>query len=88
MKHRAGRKSSPLDHIRPERWTSAFTTELLRMLWILEDTLEGYEQQRGLFNQIVEGECFFASDFPEPAGATRKAPRRASRSRGQIALDS
>ena len=29
MKKGAGRKSSPLDHIRPERWTSQFTTELL-----------------------------------------------------------
>ena len=29
MRERAGRKSSPLDYLRPERWTSVFTTELL-----------------------------------------------------------
>ena len=29
MRKGAGKKSSPLDDIRPERWTSRFTTELL-----------------------------------------------------------
>ena len=32
MKKGAGRKSSPLDDIRPERWTGQFTTELLELL--------------------------------------------------------
>ena len=36
MKNGAGRKSSPLDDIRPAGWTSAFTTELLELLWVLE----------------------------------------------------
>ncbi len=38
MKKPKGKKSSPLDDIRPERWTGDFTTELLELLWILEAT--------------------------------------------------
>lgn len=48
------RKSSPLDDIRPERWTSEFTTELLHVLWILEATLGTYPAQRDLLERIVE----------------------------------
>ena len=39
MKKGAAKKSSPLDDIRPTRWTSQFTTELLELLWVLEATL-------------------------------------------------
>ena len=38
MKKRKGRKSSPLDDIRPTRWTQ--TDEVLRLLAILEHTIE------------------------------------------------
>jgi hypothetical protein len=36
MKKRAGKKSSPLDDIRPERWTPRMTDELLEMLWVVQ----------------------------------------------------
>jgi len=49
------RRSSPLDDIRPERWTAEFTSELLRVLWILESTIETYPAQRDLLDRIVEG---------------------------------
>jgi len=49
------RKSSPLDDIRPERWTADFTGELLRVLWILEATIETYQAQRNLLERIIEG---------------------------------
>ena len=48
MKKGAGRKSSLLDHIRPARWTSQFTTELLELLWVLEATVAGYPEQERL----------------------------------------
>ena len=32
MRDGAGRKSSPLDDIRPQRWTAQFTRELLELL--------------------------------------------------------
>ena len=49
------RKSSPLDDIRPERWTAEFTGELLNVLWILEATIETYPVQRDLLERIIEG---------------------------------
>jgi hypothetical protein len=49
------RKSSPLDDIRPERWTADFTGELLNVLWILEATIAIYPAQRDLLKCIVEG---------------------------------
>jgi hypothetical protein len=50
------RRSSPLDDIRPERWTAEFTTELLHVLWILEATIETYPLQTNLLDRIVEGD--------------------------------
>lgn len=49
------RRSSPLDEIRPERWTAEFTSELLNVLWILEATMTMYPAQRDLLRRIVEG---------------------------------
>ncbi len=66
MKTGAGKKSSPLDNIRPESWTSQFTTELLELLWILEETVNGYPAQEMLLDAIVEGDCFKANEFPIP----------------------
>ncbi|CAN5843558.1 DNA methyltransferase [soil metagenome] len=40
MKEPAGRSSSPLDEIRPGRWTGEMTMELLELLWVLEATVE------------------------------------------------
>jgi hypothetical protein len=53
MKSPKGRKSSPLDDIHPERWTSEFTTELLELLWILEATLAEYPRQARLLEAVV-----------------------------------
>ena len=39
MKRRSGKKSSPLDEIRPEHWTPKMSEELLELLWVLEATL-------------------------------------------------
>jgi hypothetical protein len=35
MKKRAGKKSSPLDEIRPDHWTARMSDELLELLWVL-----------------------------------------------------
>ena len=75
MKRGAGKKSSPLDDIRPERWTSQFTTELLEMLWILEATLAGYPEQASLLDAVVEGECFKAAELPAVPEQLRGPPR-------------
>src|SRR5450830_46783 len=74
MKKGAGKKSSPLDDIRPQHWTSQFTTELLELLWVLEATLEVYPEQAELLESVVEGPCFSASELPSVPDAARKPP--------------
>jgi hypothetical protein len=54
MKRPRGRRSSPLDEIRPEKWTGQFTTELLELLWVLEATLAEYPRQAELLAAIVK----------------------------------
>lgn len=74
MKKGAGKKSSPLDDIRPERWSSQFTTELLELLWVLEATVEGYTEQAKLLEAVLEGECLHADELPEVPDEMRKPP--------------
>jgi hypothetical protein len=74
MKKGAGKKSSPLDDIRPERWTSQSTTELLELLWVLEATLESYPEQSKLLETILAGLCFRVDDLPPVPEEARKPP--------------
>ena len=74
MKDGGGKKSSPLDAIRPERWTPGFTTELLELLWVLEATLASSPEQERLLDAVTRGPCFQADELsPVPAGM-RKPP--------------
>ncbi len=76
MKNGGGKKSSPLDDIHPECWTSQFTTELLELLWVLEVTVASYPEQAKLLEAITEGDCFTADEMPSVPHYTRKAPSR------------
>jgi hypothetical protein len=73
-------KSPSLDDIRPERWTSQFTTELLELLWVLEATVEGYPEQTDLLDAVIAGPCFRAAELPAVPDDARKppVPRRVS----------
>jgi len=73
MKNRKGRKSSPLDNIRPTRWTQ--TSELLLVLSIIEHTIEVTPKAAALLAQIVNGPLIQAADLPTPTPANRKPPR-------------
>ncbi len=75
MKKGAGRKSSPLDDIRPERWTSQFTTELLELLWVLEATIKSYPEQARLLEAVVASDCFRADEMPPVPAEMRKPPK-------------
>ncbi len=66
-----GKKSSPLDDIRPERWT--FTTELLQLLAIIEQTVLLTPVAADLIARVVAGPLILAADLPEPTEAERKA---------------
>jgi len=72
MKKGAGKKSSPLDDIRPALWTSQFTTELLELLLVLEATVEGYPEQARLLDIIIAGPCFRADELPSVTDEARK----------------
>lgn len=74
MRERSGRKSSPLDDIRPKTWTYEFTRELLELLWVLEATVEGYPAQARLFEAILESDLFTEGEMPGVPDAARKPP--------------
>ena len=78
MKNRKGKKSSPLDDIRPECWTSEFTNELLKLLWVLEATVAGYPAQAALLDELLAGPLFTADELPPVPDAARKPPAAAA----------
>jgi hypothetical protein len=74
MKAGAGRSSSPLDEIRPERWTAAMTQELLELLWVLEATAAMFPELKAVFDEAIGGETFRADELPQPSDDERRAP--------------
>ena len=75
MRHGAGRKSSPLDDVRPQRWTAAFTNELLDLLWVLEATVALQPEQARLLDAVAAGECPAADELPRVPEAMRRPPK-------------
>jgi hypothetical protein len=73
MKKRAGKKSSPLDDIRPETWQ--FDEELLDLLWVLDHTIDLLPEVTALFEKILTSDLFMAADFPQPTESERKGPK-------------
>jgi hypothetical protein len=86
MKKRAGKKSSPLDDIRPERWTARMSDELLELLWVLEATLDMEPDLSTALDKVVAGPCFVTSDLPQPTAQERKAPGAAATTGDLLAL--
>ncbi|MCG6122325.1 MAG: N-6 DNA methylase [Microvirga sp.] len=74
MKKRAGKKSSPLDDIRPERWTARMSDEFLELLWVLEGTLAMEPDLEKILDKVLAGACFTATELPTPTEAERCAP--------------
>jgi hypothetical protein len=70
----AGRRSSPLDDIRPDRWTAQTTKEFLELLWILEHTQTVYPELEGILDKTVKSDCFTAEELPIPIDAQRQPP--------------
>ncbi len=75
MRDGAGRKSSPLDDIRPQRRTAQFTRELLELLWVLEATLAHHPQLEQLLADAIAGPTFTAAELPQPTNQQRQAPK-------------
>ncbi|MDE0620305.1 MAG: N-6 DNA methylase, partial [Bryobacterales bacterium] len=74
IKRSERRKSSPLNEICPNSWTSAFTTELLELLWVLEATVATYPKQSVLLAEILAGDYYLARDLP-PVPPEARRPR-------------
>ncbi len=72
-KVRSGRKSSPLDDIRPERWR--FSQELLELLWLLEETIRVEPEGEALLEEVCASPLFTADELPTPTDAERKPPK-------------
>ena len=71
----AGRRSSPLDDIRPERWTSIMTQELLELLGVIEHTLAAYPELEMTLDDVVHTECFTDDELPTPNDTERLPPQ-------------
>lgn len=85
MKTRKGKKSSPLDGITPEGWPPEFTSELLRLLHLLEETLEIYPRQEALLERIVQGTLLLAGKLG-PVPKEYREPPVVNESQRQLAL--
>ena len=74
MKEGAGRRSSPLDEIRPEIWPPAFTEELLQLLWVLERTVSLGTELDAALDAVVAGPVFKTDELPTPCEEERQSP--------------
>lgn len=74
LRERKGKKSSPLDDIAPVGWPPEFTSELLKLLHLLEETLAVYPAQADLLDRILARPLVQAGMLAEPPAANRKAP--------------
>ena len=82
----SGKKSSPLDDIRPERWD--FTEELLELLWVLEDTVRLQPDGAALLEELSASDLFSRDELPTPAKEERQPPLHTQAKTGQVELSS
>ena len=82
--NRSGRKSSPLDKIRPEHWE--FTEELLELLWVLEATLALQPEGAALLSEVCSSSLFTQDELPTPSSEERQSPRTAAARKQQLGL--
>lgn len=75
MKDRKGKKSSPLDDIHPRTWTHEFTREFLELLWVLEKTIEGYPEQKKIFEKVLKSDLYKAGELPPVPEELRDGPK-------------
>jgi predicted helicase len=74
MKKPTGKKSSPLDEVRPDKWPAEYTEELLELLWVLEYTVNRSGELTAFFESVIQGEVMVAGFLPQPNEEQRKPP--------------
>ena len=80
----SGRKTSPLDKIRPERWE--FTEELLEFLWVLEATLALQLEGEALLHEVCSSQLLTKYELPTPSAHERQAPKVVAAGKQQLGL--
>lgn len=73
---RAASSSSPLDHIRPQRWLPEWSTELTEIVVALKESLAMVPAGITLLDKIVSGPLIAADRLPEPPDELRKPPKK------------
>jgi hypothetical protein len=84
MAEGAGRRSSPLDDIRPDSWTSDMTRELLELIWVLEGTIGLFPKMEDTLKAVISSPLLNASDLPQPSHDERQAPGEETEDVGPI----
>ena len=84
MRRRKGKKSSPLDDIAPAGWSAEFTSELLRLITLLERSVQMAPAQGALLEEIVVGPLLLAAQLGEPPSEWKAAPRMKA---GHVEMD-
>jgi len=74
MRRPSGKRSSPLDDLGPACWMPAYTTELLELLWLLENTIRIHDAQSVILAEVCSSECFTSNEFTEVPAALRRPP--------------
>lgn len=72
---RAATRPGLLDRIRPKRWEDDWNAELLELLTVLTLTVERFEEQASLLDEICQGPLIGVDKLPEPAAYEREEPR-------------
>lgn len=87
MKEGAGKRSSPLDEIRPHAWPASFTEELCQLLWIIEATVAVAPRASELLAAIVDGPVFEMTELPKPTDEEKAAPKASTDATEQLSMD-
>ena len=65
---------SPLDAIRPEKWLEEWSTELLELLAVLDQTVELRGVGVDLLDRVMQGPLIAADELPSPPDWLRQPP--------------
>lgn len=74
IRSRKGKKTSVLDEVVPSEWGSEYTSELLRLLNIIDRTISLKGSQAVLLQEILESGLIAADELEEVPSQWRKAP--------------
>jgi hypothetical protein len=74
MKDRSGRKSSPLDNIRPVAWTAELSQELRQLLWVVEATIAMQPELNTMLMRVMASKTVNAESLTLPTDSERAAP--------------